>query len=155
MNDDLISKLSEIRSEYNCFDENEEPYYRVLSEVIKILSQRADGDTISRQAAIDVVHKAIFDFFDICDDDEESPMTYKDEQLLEINKTVTIRIKALPSAEQRGKWIENESNSDILNCSECGEAVWKAEADILLRTSSKYNYCPTAEQGWRVANDRV
>ena len=36
--DDLISKLSEIRSEYNCFDENEEPYYRALSEAIKFLS---------------------------------------------------------------------------------------------------------------------
>ena len=50
--DDLISRLFDIRSEYNCFDENEEPYYRALSEAIKILSRRADGDTISRQAAI-------------------------------------------------------------------------------------------------------
>lgn len=53
--EDLISKLSEIRSEYNCFSADEEPYYRALSEAIKILSQRADGDTISRQAAIDCV----------------------------------------------------------------------------------------------------
>ena len=37
--DDLISKLSEIRSEYNCFDEDEEQQYRALSETIKILSQ--------------------------------------------------------------------------------------------------------------------
>lgn len=36
---DLISKLSEIRSEYNCFDETEEPYYRALSEAIKYLSR--------------------------------------------------------------------------------------------------------------------
>ena len=36
--DDLINRLSEIRSEYNCFDENEESYYRALSEAIKILS---------------------------------------------------------------------------------------------------------------------
>ena len=53
--DDLTSKLSEIRSEYNCFDEGEEPYYRALSEAIRILSRRADGDTISRQAAIDAL----------------------------------------------------------------------------------------------------
>ena len=54
--DDLISKLSEIRSEYNCFDEDEEPYYLALSEAIKILSQCAtDGDTVSRQAAIDAI----------------------------------------------------------------------------------------------------
>lgn len=53
--EDLISKLSEIRSEYNCFDEDGEPQYRALSEAIRILSQLADGDTISRQAAIDCV----------------------------------------------------------------------------------------------------
>ena len=40
---DLISKLSEIRNDYNCFDEGEEPYYRALSEAIKILSQREDA----------------------------------------------------------------------------------------------------------------
>lgn len=52
---DLISKLSEIRSEYNCFDEDEEPYYRTLSEAIKILSQHVDEDTISRQAALNAL----------------------------------------------------------------------------------------------------
>lgn len=55
--DDLISKLSEIRSEYNCFDENEEPYYRALSEAIKFLSRRADGDTVSKKLAIDALEK--------------------------------------------------------------------------------------------------
>lgn len=44
--DDLISRLSEIRSEYNCFNEDEESYYHALSEAIEILSKRADGDTI-------------------------------------------------------------------------------------------------------------
>ena len=32
-----ISKLSEIRSKYSCFEDNEEPYYRALSEGIKAL----------------------------------------------------------------------------------------------------------------------
>lgn len=36
--DDLISRLSEIRSNYNCFDEAEEPHYRALSEAIKALN---------------------------------------------------------------------------------------------------------------------
>lgn len=62
-------------------------------------------DLISRQAAIDAVHKSIFDFFDICDDDEESPMTYEDEKLLEINKAITLRIKQLPSAQTEPQWI--------------------------------------------------
>lgn len=53
--DGIISRLSEIRGQYNCFDESEEPYYRALSAVIKMLSEQADGDTISRQAALDCV----------------------------------------------------------------------------------------------------
>lgn len=57
------------------------------------------SDLISRQAAIEAVHKSIFDFFDICDDDEESPMTYKDELLLELNKAITTQIKAVASAQ--------------------------------------------------------
>ena len=48
--DDLISRLSEIRSKYNCFDESEEPYYRALSEAIKLLSRQADDDLVSREA---------------------------------------------------------------------------------------------------------
>lgn len=35
---DLISKLSEIRSQYNCFDEHERDAYHALSEAIKVLS---------------------------------------------------------------------------------------------------------------------
>lgn len=74
-----------------------------LSEI-----KRDSSDTISRQAAIDTVHKSIFDFFDICDDDEESPMTYKDKQLLALNKAITTQIKALPSAQP-----------EIIRCKDC------------------------------------
>ena len=35
---DVISRLSEIRSDYNCLDEKEEPYYRALSEAIQLVS---------------------------------------------------------------------------------------------------------------------
>ena len=62
------------------------------------------SDLISRQAAIDAVHKSIFDFFDICDDDEESPMTYQDKRLLELNKAITTRIKVVPSAQPERTW---------------------------------------------------
>lgn len=37
--DDLISRLSELRSTFNCFDENERDAYRTLSEAIKVLSE--------------------------------------------------------------------------------------------------------------------
>lgn len=60
-------------------------------------------DLISRQAAIDAVHHTIYGFFDVVEDDDESPMTYKDTKLLELNKSISTRIKDLPSAESR--WI--------------------------------------------------
>ena len=56
-------------------------------------------DLISRQAVIELIHHTIFDFFDICDDDEETPITYKDEKLLEINKAICTAIKKMPSVE--------------------------------------------------------
>lgn len=56
-------------------------------------------DLISRQAVIDAVHHAVFEFFDICEDDEESPMTEKDKMLLSLNKAISTRIQTIPSAE--------------------------------------------------------
>lgn len=64
---------------------------------------------VYKQTAIDAVHKSILDFFDICDDDEESPMTYKDERLLEINKAITTQIKAVPS----------EDVVEVVRCKDC------------------------------------
>lgn len=61
---EIIKILSELRSRYNFFDEAEEPYYRALSEAIKSLSERTDGDTISRQAAIDALWKALHEYED-------------------------------------------------------------------------------------------
>ena len=52
---DLISRLSELRCQYNCFDENERDAYHTLSEAIKALSDVPDtnvGDMISRREAI-------------------------------------------------------------------------------------------------------
>ena len=46
---DLISKLSEIRSNYNCFDETEEPYYRALSEAIRLASAQPEPLTDKEQ----------------------------------------------------------------------------------------------------------
>ena len=54
---------------------------------------------IDRDEAIKAVHKVIYDYFDVVEDDDESPITYKDKQLLEINKKITQRIKALPTAD--------------------------------------------------------
>ena len=116
MSDDLISKLSEIRSEYNCFNQDEEPYYRALSEVISILSRRADGDTISRQAVISELNK----YVDYSDDGEQ-----------EINADIVfITLKEFPSAERRGRWVFNIDDKGWswdkpYMCDQCGEWVEK------------------------------
>lgn len=60
--------------------------------------EKMTDDLISRQAAIEVVHHTIYEFFDVVEDDEESPLTYKDTKLLELNKTICARVKDLPPA---------------------------------------------------------
>lgn len=44
---------------------------------------------------LDVVHKTICQFFDVCGDDEEVPMSDKDKLLLEVNKAICDNLKAL------------------------------------------------------------
>lgn len=110
---DLISKLSEIRSEYNCFNQDEEPYYRALSEVISILSRRTDGDTISRQAAINSPVKMIAQGLDW---------------------VPVYHIEQLPFAERHGQWedIEHAPNGLLYaTCSVCGKR----------QTIESVNYC--------------
>lgn len=82
-------------------------------------------ELISRQAAIDAVHSAVFDFFDFAEDDSESPMTYYDEQLLSLDKAITAKIKSLPSDElKKGKWIDcgypDEAYAEVMKCPFCG-----------------------------------
>ena len=40
--DEIIIRLSDIRSRYNCFDESEEPFYRALSESIRIIHEEME-----------------------------------------------------------------------------------------------------------------
>ena len=105
---DLISRLSEIRSNYNCLDEAEEPYYRALSEAIKALSKRADGDTISRQAAIDAVCS-------VCGNDcDKSEFVYnapQDEQVILCPEHYVLC--TLPPAQP--KQVTGKLNSDCIS----------------------------------------
>ena len=58
---DLIEKLSNLRSQFNCFNENEREVYHTLSEAIKVISERPEPceDTVSRQTAIDALLKEV------------------------------------------------------------------------------------------------
>lgn len=99
-------------------------------------------DLISRQAAIEAVHKTIYGFFDIVGDDSDEPFTKEEERLLVINKAITTRIKSLPSAQperKRGKWHSRiYSKIEMFVCSECQhEYSYDAETG-----EQFYNYCP-------------
>lgn len=89
-------------------------------------------DPIERQDAINVAHKVIFDFFDICSDDEESPITYKDELLLEVNKALTKQIKQILVERRRWKCVSIGKYA----CSLCGFEPYYGESVNELR------YCP-------------
>lgn len=44
---------------------------------------------------LNVIHNTIYQFFDVCNDDEEVPMSDKDKLLLEVNKAICNNLKAL------------------------------------------------------------
>ena len=56
-------------------------------------------DAISRKAVIDAIHKTIYRFFDVVDDEPEEPMKEQDMLLLEVNKAICSVIKELPSVQ--------------------------------------------------------
>lgn len=49
--DNLISRLSELRSQYSCFDENERGAYHTLSEAIKVLQEQKTGEWTEKHHA--------------------------------------------------------------------------------------------------------
>lgn len=108
---DLIRRLSEIRSHYNCFNEKERKVYHTLSEAIEALSDVPDtnvGDMISRQDAIDAI-------------DCDIVITGRKNAEL-VAETIAVfadRIKSLPSAEKTGKWI-HAYDCDCFQCNQCG-----------------------------------
>lgn len=96
------------------------------------------GDLISRQAAIDAVHSTIFDFFDIVEDDSDSPMTESDKQLLKLNKAITTAIRRQPTIDPvKHARLETEVRTirghriPFFVCSACGKNAY-----------DEYRYCP-------------
>lgn len=51
---------------------------------------------------LNIIHKTIYQFFDVCENDEEVHMSDKDKLLLTVNKAICNNLKAL---EQKQKWI--------------------------------------------------
>lgn len=42
---------------------------------------------------IDIIHNTIYQFFDVCGDEEEVPMSDKDKLLLKVNKAICNKLK--------------------------------------------------------------
>lgn len=53
---------------------------------------------------LNVIHNTIYQFFDVCNDDEEVPMSDKDKLLLKVNKAICNNLKAL----EQEKWDATE-----------------------------------------------
>ena len=48
---------------------------------------------------LDTIHKTMYQFFDVCGEDEECNISDKDELLLEVNKAICTNLKALEQKE--------------------------------------------------------
>ena len=78
----------------------------------------------------DIVHKTIYGFFDVCSDEEETPMTDKDKLLLEVNKAICNNIKDL----------EQEPCEDAISRQSVIEQTYNWSKDEFLRVTNPFDY---------------
>ncbi len=95
---------------------------------------------MTKDSVIDVIHKTIYNFFDVVKDDSEESINEKDKLLLEVNKAVCNAIKDMPDDEQKtGRWINAYPDIEpnpmfaFSICSICGfeQSFWH-----------RLNHCP-------------
>ena len=92
-----IEKLTTFFANYKDYFNNRK------SQLLEKIYLSITSDTIANNensAVLDVIHKTIYQFFDVCDDEEEVPMSDKDKLLLEVNKAICNNLKML---EQKSK----------------------------------------------------
>lgn len=133
--------------------DDERQHNEAIDMAIKMLKQQTCDDCITKAEVIDTIHKTIYGFFDIADDDSEEPMSDKDKLLLTINKALSNAVKALPSVtpqRSKGKWIQTKDDCDGVNfydfsfeCSKCKK-----------EQSFKSNYCPNCGAYMRESEDK-
>lgn len=61
---------------------------------------------------LDAIHKTIYQFFDVCGDDEEVPISDKDKLLLEVNKAICDNLKALD--QKSNTWSLDDAREDFM-----------------------------------------
>lgn len=123
---DLISKLSELRSQYNCFDEHERDAYHTLSEAIKVLSERPEPceDTVSRTDVFNAVRG-------------EERGGYVDETV-ECMLKVMSDLPPVTPKRKTGKWIITSEFEDCYyaKCNQCNTT------QVFYFNKSHTNFCP-------------
>ena len=141
---DLIEKLSNLRSQFNCFDENERDIYHTLSEAIKVLSERPEPceDAVSRKDVLSLAESGRL----------ISNGNYK---------SVCKAIMELPSVtpnRKTGKWIEYDSDEDkydVIKCP-CCKHTFTVDAyhwtDIGF-VKDDFKFCPNCSADMRGKQD--
>ncbi len=124
---DLIEKLSNIRSQFNCFDENERDAYNTLSEAIKVLSEQPEtyGDAVNR-----------VDVFDML---EMYPFTEYGEY--ETAREIVKRLPSVTPKRRTGRWLDNYQYG--YKCSECGAYLEIDCGDV------EMDFCPNCNADMR------
>lgn len=111
---DLIEKLSDLRSQFNCFNENEREAYSTLSEAIKVLSERPEPceDAISRQRLLNDLKELITAW-------KKYPIM--EEQIKGVETTIEYveMVPSLAPKRKTGKWIEYDSDEDKYDVIKC------------------------------------
>lgn len=62
---------------------------------------------MTREKVLRIIHETIYQYFDVCGDNEETPISDKDKLLLEINKSICNNIK------ENWRMVQPESSTDI------------------------------------------
>lgn len=76
---------------------------------------------MTKEEIIDVIHKTMYQFFDVCGDNEEVPMSDKDELLLSVNKAICNNIKALEQPCEDA--VSRKAIVEMLNAREQGSVM--------------------------------
>ena len=95
---------------------------------------------MTKEAIIEVIHKTIYQFFDVCGDNEEVPLSDKDKLLLSVNKAICNNIKTLEQEPETAHFILlDECVNSGYYCSKCRKKVVK---EGWSDTVKKIKYCP-------------